>query len=488
MNGFKNISVKLGISSGILLLFSLWTSSSLLILASAALLLFSSLMTYFCAMHESSSDETGSFNQWLDNHDTDRKTYFCILAGIKSKGLFSTFFDHSDSDYLYKDIETELKQYFGRSHVRKVQRNLFVIIKEFPRSLSESDEQKMIYQEKLSCNISERLQYLLETYDQSVVPFEDIVLGCATSGIRYRAESMKDLVDLAFFTWKIAQRDKLSYLVANETIRAQKLDIEECKQGFLRSEWEQDFNPFFQPIIDPDSFCIVGMESLARWQLNGFRMLSANIFKDIAGEMHRISNIDEIIIKKTFACAHALKQEGFIPDDFKIVLNISEESITDGFPEALTRLALKYKLPPKCIELDVTDTMIFDPQLRSSLRKLRSNGFRIAMDMFDENEFNLNTFFIADFDIIKLDFNSHNSHFLRVFQSLQENAKELDLEVLAKGIETRESMEAARSLECDYIQGNYFTPPIPIQMLRTYLQKYKSGLYIDEYEETPELA
>jgi EAL domain-containing protein (putative c-di-GMP-specific phosphodiesterase class I) len=488
MYGFGKVSINLGISSFILLVFCLWTVHIPLALVCATILFFSLIMAHVCSLQMSQSKRKQAFAHWLETKDEDPHAYYCILVGTETKGLFSTFFDHRDVDCLFEDIENELQQYFGKPHVRRLQENLFVVIHEFPDAQSLSDEDKTLYQQDLSRKVSERLRILAASYDEKVLPIEDIVVGCATSGIRYRVSSMEDLVDLAFYTWKRAQRDALSHLVADETIRAQKLDIDECKRGFLRVDWARDFNPFYQPIIDPDSFCIVGMESYARWQLDGFRLLTASVFKDLAGAMHRISDIDAIIMEKTFACAHSMRVEGLIQDDFMIVVNISAESVTDEFLNRALRLALHYGLSPECIEFDVDDKILFDPQLCESLRNLRSRGFRIAMDMFDENAFNLNAFFVADFDSLKLDFSSCNSQVLKIFQSLQENASELGLEVLAKGIETAQSMDTAKAVGCNYMQGNYFTPPIPSHVMKTYLRKYRRGLYLGTYEEAPGLA
>jgi EAL domain-containing protein (putative c-di-GMP-specific phosphodiesterase class I) len=495
MKNCRRVWLKFGIACLMLLLFGLWQSASIIVVTTASLLFFCMVMAYFQEDGETPYTLPKSIRKWLIANEDEMESLFCIFVESSPKGLFHSVLDHENLDDLYQNILSEMQNYFGCAHVRRISRDQYVVLKEFPSAQSIEEEQKTQYQRKVTHHISEQIQNIISSYDERAMQLVEISIGCAASGIRYRVGRIEELLELAYFTMKSAQEDNQPFIVANESIRARKFDIEECKVGFLKKHWEQEFNPFFQPIVDPISFRVVGLESLARWQLGGFRILSAQVFKDLAYEMHRISTIDTTIIRKTFAAVKELKDEGLVPYGFRVVINVSAVSLTKGSVERLCDWVAEYELHPEHIEFDIKDTILSDPEVSDSISALRTKGFRIALDAFDEEAFDLKAFFQNNFDIIKLNFSLYgvknwNSDHQgpRVFDSLMDMAQHLQIETLAKGIESRMQLDAAKELGAAYLQGNYFTPPIPLSDFRNFMQKYREGLYLDAYIGASELA
>ncbi len=416
-----------------------------------------------------------SQRRWLKSHQDNLDLQFCLYIAVTPKGVYQSCVDLQELTGVYERCAMELQGYFGTKNVQRMTHDAFVVLRTFPSPNLKEEKEKTEYQTIVCQTIVQRLQAL----GGGGMPPYEVTVGCAASGIRYRMETLEQLVDLAYNTEQEARKRHRAWLVADAVIRARKLDIDECKQGFLSLGWENEFNPFFQPIIDPETFQVIGVESLARWQLGGFRVLAAQVFKEMAAELNHITTIDLIIITKTFSIVRTLMVARILPYTFKLVLNVSTESLKKGFAERMHFLVEQHGLHPSQVEFDVKDSALALPQSLLVIRQMREIGFKVSLDVFTETAFDLQAFARADFDTIKLDFTAYSPQLKEIFASLREAAREKGVEVLAKDIESKELLNDAISLGCTYLQGNYFTQPIPESLFKVFMQKYQQGLYLD---------
>ncbi len=418
-------------------------------------------------------------SKWLRSHQDKLDSLFCLYVSIHARGVFQSCVDRQELEGVYNRCFQELMGYFGVDNVQRMTHDEFAILRDFPSSTVVDEKEKIEYQGIVCRTIIDRINELLSSMDTRRLPPFEITVGCASSGLRYRMDTLEQLVDLAYVTEDAAKKNRKKFLVADEVIRARKLDVDECKQGFLTEGWEEEFNPFFQPIIDPVSFSVVGAESLARWQLGGFRVLSAQVFKDVASELHHITTIDLTIISKTFSILRRLMLARVIPYTFKTVINVSDESLKKGFAKRMFFLAEQHGLHPSQVEFDIKDSALVSPKSLLVIKELREIGFRVSLDVFTETAFDLQALVRADFDIIKLDFRVFSPQLQQVYAALKEAAEKGGVEILAKGIESKAVLNAAISLGCTYMQGNYFTQPIPESTFEVFMKKYQQGLYLD---------
>jgi EAL domain-containing protein (putative c-di-GMP-specific phosphodiesterase class I) len=420
-----------------------------------------------------------SLTRWLRNNQANLDSSFCLYVSIHARGIFQSCVDRQELEEVYNRCAKELMGYFGVANVQRMTYDEFAVLRDFPTSTVVDEKEKVEYQTIVCQTITDRINGMLGSMDTSRLPPFAVTVGCASSGLRYRMNTLEQLVDLAYATEEAAKKSRKKFLVADEMIRARKLDIDECKQGFLTDGWEEEFNPFFQPIIDPVSFSVVGVESLARWQLGGFRVLSAQVFKDVACELHHITTIDLTIIAKTFSIIRRLMLARIIPYTFKTVINVSDESLKKGFAKRMFFLSEQHGLHPSQVEFDIKDSALAFPESLLVIKELREIGFRVSLDVFTETAFDLQALVRADFDIIKLDFRVFSPQLQQVYAALKEAAEKGGVEILAKGIENKTVLDAAISLGCTYVQGNYFTQPIPESTFEVFMKKYQQGLYLD---------
>lgn len=412
---------------------------------------------------------------------------FCLFLEAVPQGQFQEALDQSCMDAFLQDAHSKLDTYFGKSHVCRLERDRFVVVKEFDLSSDGDFEQRNAFLDRVANYVSLMLSDLTHPADKQALRVSPLTIGAAASGIRYQAHSVDDLIELAYFTMKIAQTEKRRYLVSDETIRARKLNNDECLQGFLKKGWEDEFAPFFQPIVDSDTFKIVGMESFARWQLGRVRILDAKVFKDLAQEMGRIERIDTVIIENTFDMVEKLQKDALIPSDFKIVINISASTLHSLSAQELVDMAEQYGIEAHNIELDINGDAFSNHMITRDILEFKNRSMKLALDVFSQEAFDLGGFFNNRYDTIKLDYSQpqdeelitgYDNHF---YASLVGIASEFDIEVLAKGIENQSQFRAAKNHGVHYLQGNYFTPPIPYFSFQIFIKKYQDGLFLDEY-------
>lgn len=499
MKGCEKMWLKLGIASLLLLLYGFWHGYITVGLVTALFLAICLVGLYAAKREGKLFNHDPSFNQWLYSHEKELEgqgldSLFCIFIESTSKGLYHAVLDYEFLDELYESMLKEMRNHFGTNHVKRLSREQFVVVKDFPSADTLDPEQRQLYQQETAIHLSDIFEDLIHGCDERVGKSIEVTIGCASGGIRYRVNRIEELLELAYFAMKSARDTPQRLKIADEHTRARKYDIDECKFGFCRNAWEDEFNPFFQPIVNPISFSIVGVESVARWQLGGFRVIPASVFKDLAYEMNRIRRIDAIIVTKTFSAVKELKEEGIIPYGFKIVVNMGAVSL-EGSSTWLSDLAEEYSLHPEHIEIDIRDSVLTDPAIVESIHQLRKKGFRIALDAFDEQSFDLKAFFSSNFDTIKLDYslskdeeNPLHWQGRKIYDSLVSMADSLEIETLAKNIETRFQLEYAKKQGVDHLQGNYFTPPIPLPEFKNFMNKYREGLYLDAYVGATELA
>ena len=136
----------------------------------------------------------------------------------------------------------------------------------------------------------------------------------------------------------------------------------------------------------------------------------------------------------------------------------------------------KYDIDPKLIHIEITESAVaigdsFAPTLLNEIHNL---GFKLSMDDFGSGLSSLNSLRRLPFDILKLDkdFFQHDVITQRervVISNIINLAKELDMEIVAEGIETEEQAQFLRNIDCPVVQGFLFSRPIPYE---EFVEKY----------------
>ncbi len=231
-----------------------------------------------------------------------------------------------------------------------------------------------------------------------------------------------------------------------------------------------EFTIYLQPKCQLQSGRIVGAEALVRWSNKEQGMIPPNDFIPTLETNGYILELDVYVWDLAFQTVARWIKEGrtILP----ISVNVSRIDIYSADVVAIfTGLAKKYDVPPKYIEIEITESAYVDNEtvMREAENSLKKAGFTLLIDDFGSGYSSLNMLKDADVDVLKLDMkfldlNEMNTEKgVNIMKSVLDMAHELDLPSIAEGVEKEEQLEILSMLGCEYVQGYYFYKPMPIE-------------------------
>ncbi|MEZ5934000.1 MAG: EAL domain-containing protein [Alphaproteobacteria bacterium] len=241
----------------------------------------------------------------------------------------------------------------------------------------------------------------------------------------------------------------------------------ELERDLRRAIRQQQFELFFQPQVDLSSGRLLGFEALLRWHHPEFGLVAPNEFIELAEESSLIVPIGEWALETT--CAQlAAWRDAHMPE-VHVAVNFSARQFQDDGLLDLVRTTLaRHDLPPRLLEIEITESDILqNPAEANRLLTCFSDlGIRVALDDFGTGYSSLNHLRAFPGAIIKID-----RSFVRdietstsnraIVQSLIAMAHDLDLKVVAEGVENTGQLDYLRSRTCDIVQGFLISRPIP---------------------------
>ncbi|ARS28056.1 two-component system response regulator [Sphingomonas sp. KC8] len=266
------------------------------------------------------------------------------------------------------------------------------------------------------------------------------------------------LADLALYEAKRAGRSQVRLFDASmdESVRFRQSIEAGLRQAIARRELEV----VYQPIVARERLDIVGFEALLRWTSDEHGSISPSVFIPIAEESNLIHELGDWVTAEALAeCQrwpHQYVSINFSPRQFR----------RQDFVESLAATVAKSGLPPQRVQIEITETAIFDDDLRAAetLQRLRGLGFRIALDDFGtgySSLFNIRNFALDCLKIDKsfIDGLGREVESAAIVNSVTHLARSLGLGVVAEGVETETQNQALRLAGCSHLQGYYYGRP-----------------------------
>ncbi len=320
---------------------------------------------------------------------------------------------------------------------------------------------------------------LIASLDRPVVIDDYELLVRASVGIvlssrrRTRADDLLRNADIALYQAKAAGG---GVAVVFEPRMQAPVIARLAGEAALRRAVERDeLRLHYQPKIDLTSGRIVGAEALARWQHPEQGLLAPNAFIALAEETGLIIPIGAWVMAE--ACRQARLWDTIDPGrDLIVCVNVSARQLqmTDIAGE-VARVLAETGLPPDRLELEITESVAMAPGVETGrvIRTLKKLGVRLAIDDFGTGYSSLGRLRERSIDALKIDrsfvADSGNKDTLAIMRAVVTLARDLDLQVIAEGIETAEQLECLRALGCDVGQGYYFARPLDAAAFRVML-------------------
>jgi EAL domain-containing protein (putative c-di-GMP-specific phosphodiesterase class I)/CheY-like chemotaxis protein len=236
-----------------------------------------------------------------------------------------------------------------------------------------------------------------------------------------------------------------------------------------------EFEIVYQPIVNINSRHIIGAEALLRWHSAELGDVSPGEFIPVAESTGLIVSIDEWVLNTV---CKQIKTWKLISDIYlTIAVNISVlEFNHPNFIKKIIQFLDINNLPPQCLELELTESMIMQNanSAIATMNELHNLGVKIAVDDFGTGYSSL--VYLKNLPIHKLKIDRYFIHNLdkdpqksAITKALIEMAHNLNLEVVAEGVETESELSFLRENNCDAMQGFLFSRPLPAVELENFL-------------------
>ena len=265
-----------------------------------------------------------------------------------------------------------------------------------------------------------------------------------------------ELIRLTHDTVKIAEEKQRVAELIEEAIMDNSIDI------------------YFQPIFSLEKNRVTSIEVLARLKDKDKKFVNPEFFIHVAEENRTILQLGEQIYRK--ACIFAKQNHIFDLGIDDININLSPvQCCHEELAVDLIRIAGEYDIPMSRMHLEITESDIMDKdEIMMTLESLRSSGAKIALDDFGTGYSSMTSIINLPIDYVKIDKSlvwsygrGENRYLNQLVPMIHSEGKR----IISEGIETQEHIDIFRRLGGDFLQGYYYSKPLPEQEFIQYLKK-----------------
>jgi diguanylate cyclase (GGDEF)-like protein/PAS domain S-box-containing protein len=240
----------------------------------------------------------------------------------------------------------------------------------------------------------------------------------------------------------------------------------------LRRALERDeLRVHYQPIVDLESGLMTGLEALVRWQHPEEELLPPERFIPLAEESDLILAVDRWVLERV--CREMQRLRGAVGDGKGLELHVSVNLSGRHFSQAQVVTHVRdtlahVGLPAGALKLEVTEgTLMANPELAQRLLgELKELGVEVCLDDFGTGYSSLSYLNRFPIDVVKVDRSfvaglGIGGGEQRIVETIVRLARQLDLQVIAEGVETEQQRDSLMAMGCTHGQGFYFAPPMP---------------------------
>lgn len=242
------------------------------------------------------------------------------------------------------------------------------------------------------------------------------------------------------------------------------------------------FEVYYQPIFSLKENRMMAAEALIRLNVPEFGTVSPEEFIPLAEKNGQILAIGDFVLHSVceFISSSEFKETGL---DY-VEINVSViQCMQEGFLESVLDILRFYNVSPDKISFEITETSmaVSEKELKSIMQKFCKAGIRLCMDDFGSGYSNLGNMQELPFSIVKLDKTvfwkyCKNSESFSVLRALSVMVRTMKKEIVVEGVETEGQLEMARKLHMHFVQGYYYSEPLPKKKFIRYMEQVLSGM------------
>ena len=402
----------------------------------------------------------------------ERKDIGILAISIKNMGLINTMHGFVFGDYVIKEVASKIKKVLGDDGIlARIDGKRFGIL-----LIDLNNPYRVIRIIEL---IEEAFEepILVKGEELDISLSYGISMGAFDKDIMHRdAEMLLTNAELALSRageGDLAKRYRFYMPSMNQEI-SERVDRERQINSAFRDD---EFIPYFQPIIDITAGKISGLEALMRHRKPTGEIVAAGHFIDILEETGLIVDVGFNLIRKI--CAQMKRWIDGNGYNLPVSINLSPMQFRDiYFCNKVLDIIGEAGIPPRLINFEITESMLIEDidRTMSILENMKERGFNVLIDDFGTGYSSLSYIQRLKIDCIKIDMS-----FLRnivesnadqtIVKAIVMMSKGLNLQTIAEGIETKEQLDMIIELGCDMGQGYYWSHPLPAEGLGQYIYR-----------------
>ena len=276
--------------------------------------------------------------------------------------------------------------------------------------------------------------------------------------------------------------------------RHQIFDVSMHQQALLRLGFEGDlrravdqeeFELHYQPLICLKTRQIIGFEALIRWRRPGHGLVPPDEFISVAEQTGLIVPIGRWVLREGCRQLHQWQSQ-FPQQRLRMGINVASLQISqDDLVGQVAQALEDFELEASDLELEITESGIIENPVATAevLEEIRRRGVRLSIDDFGTGYSSLSQLHRYKFDTLKIDrtfidkLGEHEDNSELFVKTIVGLAKNLDMDIVAEGIETEEQIRTIEDLDCEIGQGYFFSRPLDPDAATSFLQNQLAETY-----------
>lgn len=272
------------------------------------------------------------------------------------------------------------------------------------------------------------------------------------------------------------QHDRL-YAFYTEEMKKSQVKNKEIEDKMEKALEKGEFYVCYQPKFSTQQKKVVGAEALVRWRMNGENVIPPSDFIPLFESNGFIKELDKYVFEQVCKDVSGWLDKGL--DVKPVSVNLSQMQLyNSNFIKEYAEILERYDLDSKYVQLELTETAMFDNPvvLAKIINQLHNIGFEILMDDFGKGYSSLNMLKNVEVDTVKIDKSfvddiGSNKKVERIIATIVSLVRALNMHVVAEGVENEIQYRFLNLVECDEIQGFYFSKPIVADEYEELLKK-----------------
>ncbi len=247
----------------------------------------------------------------------------------------------------------------------------------------------------------------------------------------------------------------------------------ELESGLRRAAANGELKLFYQPVVDVKRGTVTSAEALLRWQHPELGMVSPGEFIPVAEDMGLIVDIGKWVVAECHRQLEAWRRQGL--EDLRISLNVSPVQLRRD-EDVRDFLDLLQEVSDARLMLELTESALMENSdgVHRFLKEVRGLGSMVALDDFGTGFSSLGYLRNFEFDVLKVDKTFidelANTRDYGLVASIVSMGRILGMRVVAEGVETAEQVKRLKQIGCDFVQGYYYSRPLPAEEFLAFIQ------------------